>query len=461
MLCRAFINVFSVFCCMVLDALGDSLKKTLKKIAGALFVNERLIDELVKDIQRALLQADVQVQLVFELTKKIKERALHEKPPTGVSQREHLITIVYEELVKFFGEKRKGIEVGKKKPFVVMLVGLFGSGKSTTAGKIARYYSTRGFKIATVGLDVHRPAAPTQLKMVSDQVHVDCFIDTKEKNPINIWKNVASRVKGYDLVIVDTAGRDALSKDLVKEIEDVSALIKADEKLLVISADIGQAARAQAEQFHKSCGITGVIVTKMDGTARGGGSLSACAATGAPIVFVGVGEKMDDLESFHPEGFVGRLLGMGDLESLLEKAKDALDVQRAGDMSERLMKGEFNFLDLYEQLSAMRKMGPLTKVMEMIPGLGGFKIPKEMLEVQEGKLEVWKHILNSMTQEELEQPDILDRGRIERIAKGSGCSVKDVRELLKQYHQSRKLIKMMKGKSPEKLMKTFGRVKMK
>lgn len=444
---------------MVLEALGENLKNTLKKITQALFVNERLIDELVKDIQRALLQADVQVQLVFTLTKKIKERALNEKPPAGVSQREYLITVVYEELVSFFGEERKGLELTKKKPFIVMLVGLYGSGKTTTAGKLAKYYSTRGSKIATLGLDVHRPAAPTQLKMVSDAVHVDSYILPGEKKPLKIWKQYEKQLMKYDLVIVDTAGRDALSKDLIKEIEEVAETIKADEKLLVISADIGQAALQQAQQFHQSCEITGVIVTKLDGTARGGGSLSACAATGAPIKFIGVGEKMEDLEIFSPEGFVGRLLGMGDLEALLEKAREAMTTEDAETMSKRLMSGEFNFLDLHDQLQAMKKMGPLTKVMDMIPGLGGMKIPKDMLDVQDEKLTKWKYLLNSMTKEELEHPDLLERGRIERIAKGSGCSVGDVRELLKQYQQSKKVMKMMKGKSPEKLMKQFGKMK--
>ncbi len=441
---------------MVLDALGDNLKATLKKIAKALFVNERLIDELVKDIQRALLQADVQVQLVFQLTQKIKDRALHEETPAGISQREYLVKIVYEELVNFFGQERKGIEIPKKRPFIIMLVGLYGSGKTTTIGKLAHYYTKRGFKIASVGLDVHRPAAPTQLKMVSDGAHIDCFINLKEKNPLNIWKEHQKKFTNYDIVLVDTAGRDALSKDLIKEIEDVSRHINADEKLLVISADIGQAAFQQATQFHHSCGITGVIVTKLDGTARGGGSLSACAATGAPLKFIGVGEKIDDLEVFNPEGFVGRLLGMGDLQALLEKAQDAVNVEDAEEMSKRLLSGEFNFLDLYEQLQTMKKMGPLAKVMEMIPGLGGVKIPKDMLEVQDEKLQKWKFILNSMTKEELEHPDLLERGRIERIAQGSGSQVKDVRELLKQYQQSKKIMKMMKGKNPEKLLKKFG-----
>jgi len=444
----------------MLDKLGASLKSTLKKIASAVFVNERLIDELVKDIQRALLQADVNVQLVFELSKKIKERALHEKPPAGVTKREYLVTIVYEELVQFFGEEKKGIKIIKKKPFKIMMVGLFGNGKTTTAAKLAKYYSQRGHKVALVGLDVHRPAAPLQLQQLADQLKIHCFIDKKEKNALTIWKKFLKEYVQYDILIIDTAGRDAFNVELVKEIESISKAVQADENLLIMGADLGQAAMGQAEQFHQSCGITGVIVTKLDGTAKGGGSLSACAATKAPIKFLGVGEKLDDLEEFNPTGFVGRLLGMGDIESLLEKAKVSLDEGKAEDLSKRMLKGDFNFIDLYEQLTAMRKMGPLNKLVEMIPGMSAMKIPKDMLNVQEDKLKKWKHIMNSCTKRELEEPDLLTRTRIERIAKGAGVQVKDVRDLLKQYRQSKKVMKMMKGKNPEKMMKKMGKIRM-
>lgn len=445
---------------MVLDKLGDALKGTLKKIASAVFVNERVIDELIKDFQRALLQADVNVKLVFELTKGIKKRALEEKPPPGITQREHLIKIVYEELVKFFGEEKHGIEIKKKKPFKIMMVGLFGSGKTTTISKIAKYYSKRGYKVASIGLDVHRPAAPQQLNQLSDAIGIDCYIDEKEKNPLKIWDKFEKNFSKYDILIIDTAGRDALSKDLIKEIESVNKKIKPDENLLVISADIGQAAMSQAEQFHKSCGITGVIVTKLDGTAKGGGALSACAATKAPIKFIGVGEKVDDLEQFNPSGFVGRLLGMGDIEALLEKAKESLDEGKAEDLTKKLMKGEFNLIDLYDQLNAMKKMGPLNKILELIPGLGGMKLPKEMMDVQDEKLERWKIAMDSMRKNELENPDIIDSGRVNRISKGSGVSSGEIRELLKQYRQSKKLMKMMGGKGPEKLLKKFGAMKM-
>lgn len=438
---------------MVLEKLGSSLKETLSKIAKAVFVDEKLINELVKDIQKALLQADVNVKLVFELTNTIKERIKKEETPAGLTKKEYLVKIVYEELTKFLGGEKAELELGKEKPAKIMLVGLFGSGKTTTAGKLARYFTKRGKKVALVGLDIHRPAAMDQLEQIAKQAKVQCFIDRKEKDPLKIYKESEDKYSKFDIIIIDTAGRDALSKELIDELINVYNLVKPDENLLVISADIGQAAQEQAQTFHDAGKITGIIATKMDGTAKAGGALSACAVTGAPIKFIGVGEKLGDFETFNPEGFVGRLLGMGDIEALLEKAKEAISEEEAEDISKRLMKGEFSLIDLYEQMSALKKMGPLSKIMEMVPGFGQIKLPKELLDVQEGKLKKWRHIMDSCTKEELENPDIMSASRIERIAKGSGTSTSEVRELLKQYKVGKKMIKMFKGGSPEKMMK--------
>ena len=438
-----------------MEKLGQSLKGVLKKIAGAPLVDEKLVNEIVKELQRALLHADVNVKLVFELSKNIKERALSKDIPKNISYRDYLVKIVYEELTKFLGGETKGVKIGKERPFKIMLVGLFGNGKTTTAGKLASYYSKRGFKLAMIGLDVHRPAAMKQLKQLGDKLKIKTFVDETEKKPEGIWKKYKSELKAFDIVIFDTSGRDALSEDLVKEIEKINKAIKPNENLLVISADLGQTAEKQAEQFHKSCGITGVVATKMDGTAKAGGALSATAVTGAPIKFIGVGEKTSDIEEFDPEGFVGRLLGMGDIKALLEKAKEVMSEEEAQDLGKKFLKGDFNFLDLYEQLSAMKKMGPLKKVMEMIPGMGNMKLPKDMLEVQDGKLKKWKHIMKSMTKKELEDPDLMfNRKRIERVAKGAGTTSGEVRELLKQYKMSKKMMKQMRG-NPEKLMKKF------
>ncbi|MBI2658766.1 signal recognition particle protein [Candidatus Woesearchaeota archaeon] len=442
---------------MVLEKLSESLKNTLQKIAKSLFVDEKLINELIKDIQRALLQSDVNVRLVFDLTEKIKNRALSEETAKGLTKKEQIINIVYEELVNFLGKEQHKIEV-KQKPFKIMLVGLFGSGKTTTAGKLAKFYTKRGYKVALVGLDIHRPAAMEQIEQIGKHANVAVFSDKKIKDPIEIWNNFKSEYQNFDILIIDTAGRDALSHDLISEIEEVNDLIKPDENLLVISADIGQAAQKQAEQFHKSCGISGIIVSKMDGTAKGGGALTACSVSGAPIKFIGIGEKIDDLEQFNPAGFVGRILGMGDLEALLEKAKDVIKEEDAEDLGKRFLKGEFNLIDLYEQMEAMSKMGPLSSIVEMIPGFSSLKLPKEMLQVQEGKLKKWKIAMNSMTKAELEDPELIDGSRVERISRGSGIPTNEIRELVKQYRQSKKMVKMFKGSKGDmsKFMKKFG-----
>lgn len=443
---------------MVLEKLSDSLRNTLKRITGATFVDEKLINELVKDIQRALLQSDVNVKLVFELTKKIKDRAMKETELSSISKKENIVRIVYDELVEFLGGPGSKIQI-KKKPFKIMLVGLFGSGKTTLAGKLSKFYKTRGNKVAVIQTDTWRPAAYDQLKQLAEKAQVSFFGEAKEKNPVKIYKKHEKELLKYDIIIVDTAGRDALSKELITELNALNNAVNADENLLVLSGDIGQAAERQASAFHETCGVTGVVITKLDGTAKGGGSLIACSVTGAPVKFIGVGEKISDLEEFRPEGFVGRLLGMGDLETLLEKARGAISEDEAEDLGKRFLKGDYNLIDLYEQMKAMKKMGSLSKIMNLVPGLSGLKIPKEALQVQEGMLEKWKYAMDSMTKDELEDPELLDGSRVQRVANGSGLAVSDVRSLVKQYRQSKKMVKMMKGgseKNMEKLMKRMG-----
>ncbi len=446
---------------MVLDKLGESLRNTLQKVAKSIFVDDALVNELIKELQRALLQSDVNVKLVFELTQRIKDRILKEEIPGGLTKKEYLIKVVYEELVKFLGGEESQIDLSAK-PTNIMLLGLFGSGKTTTAGKLARYFSKRGLKVALVGLDVYRPAAFEQLQQIGKQIGIPAFGDKDEKSPLKIYKSFESELKKFEVVIVDTAGRDALSADLIEELKSVAEMVRPKENILVISADIGQAAERQAKAFHDACGITGVIITKLEGTAKGGGALSACAISGAPVKFVGVGEKTEDLEKFNPKGFVGRLLGMGDIEALLEKAQEAMTEEEAKDMSQKFLKGDFTMLDLYEQMQAIKKMGPIAKVMEMVPGFGQLKLPKDMLEVQEGKLKKWKFAMDSMTKKELEDPDVLSSDRVDRIAKGAGISSGEVKDLIKQYKQSKKVVKMFKGADPRKMqqmMKKMGGMK--
>jgi signal recognition particle subunit SRP54 len=445
---------------MVLDKLGESLKGTLDKIKDALFVDDKLINELVKDIQRALLQSDMNVQLVLQLSNDIKTRIKEEKTPGAITKKEHLIKIVYDELVKFLGGEQEKINLQKKQT-KIMLVGLFGSGKTTTSGKLAKYYRTRGHKVALISTDTWRPAAFKQLQQLGKSIDVPVFGKIGEKDPVKIYKEFEPELDKYDVVIVDTAGRDALSEELITELDKIHKAVQADEKLLVISGDIGQTAHKQAQAFHDTCGVTGIIVTKLEGTAKGGGSLAACSITGAKVKFIGVGEKVDDLEQFNPKGFVGRLLGMGDLEALLDKAKEAISEEDAKDLGKKFLSGEYNLIDLYEQMEAMKKMGSIGKIMEMIPGMGQLKLPKDALQVQEEKLKKWKFIMNSCTKYELENPEDIDSSRAERISTGSGTTVQEVRELVKQYRTSKKMLKMFKGQDLEnadmnKMMRKMG-----
>ncbi|MDP3734346.1 MAG: signal recognition particle protein Srp19, partial [Nanoarchaeota archaeon] len=342
------------------------------------------------------------------------------------------------------------------KPTQILLVGLFGSGKTTTAGKLAFFYKKRGYKTAVMQTDTWRPAAYDQLEQLAQKIGVDFFGIKREKDPLVIYHAFEKKLQDYDVVIIDTAGRDALSQDLIAELNSLNKAVEADERLLVIAADIGQAAQKQAQAFHDTCHVSGVIVTKLEGTAKGGGALSACAVTKAPIVFIGIGEKTEDLEVFHPQRFVGRLLGMGDLESLLEKARDVMTEEESEDLGERMLKGDFNLIDLYQQMKSLKKMGSFGKLLEMIPGMSSAQLPKELLDVQEEKLEKWRYAMDSMTREELENPDLVSAERIDRIAAGCGLKITEVRELLKQYRQSKKMMKMFKGeKDINKMMKKF------
>ena len=436
---------------MALDKLGNSLKNTLKKITGSYAIDEKLINDIVKDIQRALLQADVNVRLVLELTKKIKQRSLEEKLVQGITKKEQIINIVYETLVEFLGGKGNRIDI-KKKPFKIMLVGLFGHGKTTTAGKLANYYKKRGNSVALLSTDTWRPAAFEQLKQLGKQISVPAFGDPAIKDPVEIYNTYEDEIKKHDIIIIDTAGRDALNDELIDELNSINKKVQPDETLLVMGADVGQAAKVQAEKFNDTCNITGVIITKLDGTAKGGGALTACSITKAPVKFLGVGEKIDDIEEFKAEGFVGRLLGMGDLEALLEKAKFAIKDEDAETMKDKMLKGDFNLLDLSQQMESMNKMGSLKKIMSMIPGMGNLGLDDSMLNVSQDKMKYWKFLMNSMTQEELENPDILSGTRIKRIANGSGLDETELRALIKQYKQSKKMMKMMKGNMSEKGM---------
>tara|TARA_B100001750_G_scaffold171211_1_gene139537 strand:- start:1846 stop:3183 length:1338 start_codon:yes stop_codon:yes gene_type:complete len=437
---------------MVLESLGEALRNSLRKIAGASHISPKLIKELVKDIQRALLQADVNVKLALELSKEIERRALEDKPPAGMTGREHVVRIVHQELVKSLGTPR-ALNLKSQK---IMLVGLYGQGKTTTCGKLAKYFQRKGMSVGLIAADVHRPAAFDQLSQLGEKLNVPVYGEKKSKNAPELVKNGMKELAEREILIIDTAGRHSLDDELISEMKDLSKVVKPNETMLVLDAAVGQQAGPQASAFHEAVGVTGVILTKLDGTAKGGGAISAVAVTDAPIMLVGTGEGPDDLEVLDADRFIGRLLGMGDLQSLLERAEEVIEADKAEDTAKRMMSGKFNLIDLREQMEAITKMGPLGKVMEMIPGMSSMTKGANIEETQK-KLETYKVMMNSMTNYELENPKEIKKSRIERISKGSGVDPLEIKSLLKYYNQMKKMMGSMGGnrRMQQKLMRQF------
>jgi len=436
---------------MVLLGLGDKLKQSLRKLVRAGHVNEALLREVLNDVQRALIMSDVDVELVLKLTDKVREKARETK---SFNKKEVIIQSIYEELTKILGTGTS-FKITTK-PCKVLLIGLFGSGKTTTAVKLANYLKKRGYKTSVLGLDTFRAGAMHQLEQLCNKKNIPVMINKKEKNPVKIIKEFSKKFKNYDVIITDSAGRSALDKELMKEIKSINKELKPDYTFLVLPADIGQNAKKQTIEFKNALYINGVIITKLDGSAKGGGALSACAQTNTNVEFIGVGEGVDDFREFEPKRFVSKLLGMGDLEELLEKAKQVISEDKALKLQERFLSGEFNLMDFYEQIESITNMGSLQKILNLIPGLGMTNIPKDLLGVQEEKMKEFKTVMQSMTREELEHPEIIKASRVARISKGSGVSEDVVRELLKQYKRMKKIIKKFKGMNVKKLGKMKG-----
>lgn len=439
-----------------MDNLATSLRGTLKKIANASNIDKDIIKEVVRDIQRALLQADVNVKLVLQITKELERRSLEERPPAGMSSREHVIRIIYDELVKILGEGR---EVVLKK-HVIMMVGLYGQGKTTTTAKLAKYFQKRGLKIGLIAADVHRPAAYDQLKQLAEQINVPIYGNPKASNGVAVVKNGMKQLADSDIIIIDTAGRHSLEKDLIHEMKRIAKVAKPDEKFLVMDAAVGQQAGPQAQAFHDAIQVTGVIITKLDGTAKGGGALSAVSITKAPVTFIGIGEHIDDIEKLEPPRFISRLLGMGDLQTLLEKAQESMGEGDAEAVARKMMSGKFTLVDMREQMEMLTRMGPLDKLMGLLPqGFGG--MPKgvgvEQQDPQETqrRLKKFKVIMDSMTNYELENPRDIKSSRVRRIARGAGVDQKEVRSLMKYYNMSQKAVKGLTSnrRMRKKLMK--------
>ena len=464
----------------MLERLGEAIKKATDKIANAIFLDKNLVDSIVRELQRALIEADVNVSLVKQLSDKIKQSALDERIK-GIEKKEHLIKLLHDELLKMLGEKRQlELKTNKKEQNKIILLGLYGAGKTTTIAKLGNYYAKRGKKVALIGLDVHRPAAKEQLMQLAEKNHLTAYVDFEETNALKTWKKIEKekKLKDYDLLLIDTAGRHTLDKELVEEIKTLNKEIKPSEVILVMPADIGQAAKNQAQQFKDTLNISGVIITRMDSSAKGGGALTACAEIGenASVYFITTGEKINDIEEFNPENFLSRLLGMGDLQTLMEKIRSVTDEKSQEEMQKKLETGKLSLRDVVEQVKSMNSIGGFDKIKSMIPGFSNVKLKDsdaQKIEQSQNKVSKWEHIIKSMTPEEIENPELIEKqtSRIGRIAQGAGVNNSDVRALLKQYKMLNELIKsgsgnleesgMLSQKQMMKMAKKFGKHKFK
>ena len=427
--------------------LGEGLRKAIAKLSGATIIDSKTIREFNKELQRTLISSDVNVELVLEITKRLENAALKEKLPPGVSPKDYITNMLYDELVKLMGE---GFEP-KMKPKRILLLGLYGSGKTTTAAKIAKFYQDRGLSSALVACDVTRPAAYEQLETLSKQAGVGFFGIKDEKDARKIVKQADASLRDKKVLICDTSGRNALDKELIEQLKQVTEEFKPEEKILVINADTGQVAGKQAKEFNEAVGLTGVIVTKLDGSGKGGGALSAVHAANTGIEFIGTGEKLANLETYDSKKFVGKLLGMPDIGALVANVQQAIkDAEIKPEEAE--MEG-LTFSTFYTQLKTLNKMGPLKNVMSM---MGVVDAPKEVFDQSEIKMKRYKAIIDSMTREEREDGSLLNNtGRIKRIAKGSGSTEKEVRGLISDFNKMKKFYSMMK--SDRNVRKQFSR----
>jgi signal recognition particle subunit SRP54 len=431
---------------------GEQLAQAMEKLRKSTFADKETITEAVKQMQRALISADVEITLVLQISKRIEKAAFSELP-SGLNRREHVLKETHDALVELLGGKN--IQPPQE-PKRILLVGLFGSGKTTTCGKLAHYYQKRGKKVAIIAADTFRPAAFEQLQQIGKKINVPVFGNPNEKNAAKVVEQSLKEAKGFDLLVCDSAGRNALDAELQKEIREIHRAFKPEHSWLVLGADMGQLASKQSKAFHELVGVNGVILTRLDGSAKGGGALAACHYTQSPVFFVGTGEKTNDLEAFDATRYLSRIMGYGDLQGLLEKAQEATEESEID--LEALSAGEFTMDSFYKQLEATKKIGPLDKVMEMM----GMKqqLPKEAMEIGQEKLEKYKFMMDSMTKKEKQNPDLLNNSRIARIAKGSGTTQEEVRSMMKQFKRMQKAFKQLKGIKEEDLQSGKGLQKM-
>jgi len=437
------------------ESLQERLQEAFKRLRGKGKLTENDVNEALREVRLALLEADVNFRVVKSFIARVKERAVGQEVLETLNAAQMVVKIVYEELVALMGGENVGLNMADRPPTIIMLCGLQGSGKTTHAAKLALKLKKEGKKPLLVAADVYRPAAIKQLEVLAGQVGVPVYAEGDQVSPVEIAERAvqyAARER-RDVIIVDTAGRLTIDEELMKELQEIKERIKPHDTLLVLDAMIGQDAVTTAEHFHGKLGIDGVILTKLDGDTRGGAALSVREVTGRPIKFVGVGEKLDALEPFHPDRMASRILGMGDVLTLIEKAQEQVDRKQAEEMARKMLKAEFDFEDFLEQLRAIQRMGPLRDILKMLPGVGA---QLKDINVDENELKHVEAIILSMTPKERRNPDIINVRRRERIARGSGRPIAEVHRLIKQFEQFRKLMKEMGGM--EKMMKRGGRL---
>ena len=439
----------------MLDNLKTSLRAAIKKIVSSSGVDEELIKELSKDVQRALLQSDVNVRLVLEITKKLEERSLNETPPPGLSRKDHIIKILYDELARLLGNETEfSFKPGRMNK--ILMVGIQGSGKTTMTAKLAKFLIKQGYKVAVIGADAFRPGALVQLKTMCEKANVEVYGEENNKDSPQIVKNGLKHFENsnLDIVLIDTAGRHKEEKDLLDEMKQINKVADPDLALLIIDGTIGQQCFNQADAFHKTVQVGGIVITKLDSSAKGGGAIAASAATGAQIMYIGTGERIDDLEQFSPTRFVGRILGMGDVKAVLDLAK-RLESEADDVRLKRISSGKMNMEDFFYQLEEVSKVGSLRGFLDNMPGLSGM-VKDDQLEQMEGRVEKWRYIIQSMTKEEKADPDLLNSSRIKRIARGSGWPEHEVKELLKNYKNSKNMMKASKGRQMQGVLRRMG-----
>ena len=434
---------------MSLSVLREGLAKAIAKIRRAPYVDEKLIREVVRDIQRALLKADVDVKLVLNLSRTLEKRLKEEEPPPGFTRRDLALKIIYEELLKLLGGTEKYKLSLTKKPYIIMLIGIQGSGKTTSAAKLAYYLKKKGYKVGLVCADNFRPGAYEQLRQLGEKIGVTVIGFPNMGSSIEMAKlGVRSFIEdGYDVIIVDTAGRHKEERGLLIEMKQIAEAVKPDEIMLVLDATMGKTAGTHAKAFHEATPIGSIFLTKLDGSARGGGALAAIHSTGAKIKFIGNGEGIEDIEEFDPHSFINRLLGMGDLRTLIKRFKEREEASR--ELVRILTSGKMTLLDFKKQLEATMKLGPLGKIFELLPGF--IELPEDIERLSKDRMKKWLAAMNSMTMEELLNPGIIDKSRMKRIARGAGITVKDVKELLKTY----KLLKRQMKKFSRKIERSL------